>query len=237
MTTELNLIQTEFQDVEKRVLPRFPLTFLLFKIGVDQHAYEVKDISHTGMQIDLKRSDHSYEKDDSISGIVHWRGPTLDIEGQVQWVRGTRIGIAFHKSEEFNNAVKDFLSFDNIIAGMRKVHETHIELPPQLQFWLRSEGPVEIFIWKHSHGELAKIQFIILDNFVEWIDGEGLHSGKLLTQRDSDLPLSLEGEFMFEIDRTLDVNKLQFCKELVRTLPEDYLPSSVVSFVLLKIGD
>jgi len=237
MARELNLIQTEFQDVEKRVLPRFPLTFLLFKIGANEHAYEVKDISHTGMQIDMKHSGHSYEKGDSISGIVHWRGPTLDIEGQVQWVCENKIGIAFHKNDKFNSAVADFLSFDNIITGMRKVHETHLELPPQLKYWLRSEGPVEIFIWKHSHGELAKIQFIILDNFVEWLDGDGLHTGKLLTQRDSDLPLSSEGEFMFEMDRNLDLNKLQFCKELVKTLPDDYLPSSVVSFVLLKLGD
>ncbi len=236
MGRELSLIETNFQDVEKRILPRFPLTFLLFKIGTHDHVNEVKDISHTGMQIDLKDKNHSYQKGDSISGVLNWRGPSLEIEGQVQWIKENCIGISFHRSDKFNTSIKDFLSFDNIIAGMRKVHETYIELPPQLKYWLRSEGPVELFIWQHPHGELAKIQFIIFDNFVEWIDGTGLHSGKLLTQRDSDLPLSLEGEFMFEIDRSLDAFKLQFCKELLSALPENYLPDAVISFVLLKIG-
>jgi hypothetical protein len=236
MATELNLIETDFQDIEKRILPRFPLTFLLFKRENDGHASEVKDISLTGMQVEVSNS-ANFKKGDSVEGTVHWRGPSLTIQGTIQWVNADRIGIEFNQEDGFESRIKDFLSFDNIIAGMRKVHETHIELPAQLKYWLRSEGPVELFVWRHPHGELSKIQFIFFHHFVEWVDGEGISSGKLLTQRDSDLPLSLEGEFMFEIDRSLDVNKIQFCRELMKTLPESYLPEAVVSFILLKLGE
>lgn len=236
MTTELNLIETDFHDIEKRILPRFPLTFLLFKVGDTGHANEVKDISYTGMQIEVSDPE-GYVKGETIKGVIHWRGPSLEIQGTIQWVKGDRVGIEFSCSESFEQDIRQFLSFDNIICGMRKIHETHIELPTQLKFWLRSEGPVEIFVWRHQYGELSKVQFIFFHHFVEWIDGEGISSGKLLTQRDSDLPLSLEGEFMFEIDRSLDRNKIQFCRDLINTLPDGYLPESVVAFIKLKLGE
>ncbi len=237
MVTELNLVENEFNTVEQRKLPRFPLTLLLFRSDKEEHAYEVKDISFTGMQLDMRCSDHHISAGEEIKGKLHWRGLELDIVGLVKWVKESRIGIKFSGNDEFDKKIQEFLSLDNIIAGMRVVHDTHLEMPPLLEFWLRSEGPVELFVWKHPHGAIAKIQFIVMQDFVEWIDGDGLHTGKLLTQRDSDLPLSLEGEFMFEIDRSLDRNKIQFCKELIKKLPAEYLPETVVSFILIKLGE
>jgi hypothetical protein len=118
---------------------------------------------------------------------------------------------------------------------MRCLHETAIELPVGLKYWLRSEGPVEIFVWKDGHDTITKVQFIFLDSFVEWADGAGVSSGKILTQRDSSLPLGMDGEFLFEIDSRTDLSKLQFCKELLNSLPENFLPAEVVSFIMRKL--
>ena len=49
----LNLVKDE-AVLEKRVFPLFPFSSLFFKVDKAGHIFEVKDISHTGMQIEIK---------------------------------------------------------------------------------------------------------------------------------------------------------------------------------------
>ena len=242
MERHLNLIKTEFKELEKRVLPRFPFTYLTFKnegeSQADQKVFEVKDISFTGMQLSLKDGDHKYIPGADISGIIHWRGATLDTKGKVKWVKGHSLGVEFIEDENMSTEVKNFLSIDNIVAGMKPIHKSGLELetPANLKYWLRADGPFEIFIWCHPGGELSRFQIILMENFVEWEDGVGLKSGRVLTQRDLDTPLSLEDEFVFSMDEGVDMEKIRFTLDIIERLSEDHLSATAKDFVKRKLG-
>ncbi len=66
MLRQFNLIKNDAALREKRVLPSFPFCFMIFrpvqKSGNNHtHVYEVKDISHSGMQLALKDGIHHYK--------------------------------------------------------------------------------------------------------------------------------------------------------------------------------
>jgi len=238
MERHLNLIKTDFKETEKRVFPRFPFSYLTFKMKDDEKAFEVKDISYTGMQLSLKDGGHQYKEGQKVEGIVHWRSASLKTVGVVQWVSGQRLGIEFAESESFDAEVKSFLSIDNIVAGMRPVHQTGLELevPANLKYWIRADGPVELFVWCHKDREHSRFQILLLDNFVEWEDGKGIKTGKVVTKRDLDTPLISEDEFIFQIDEGVDMEKIKFAVSIVKALPEDYLPNDTRDFLMVKMG-
>lgn len=239
MDRSFSLIKTGYQDVEKRVFPRFPFTYLTFKgTESDAKVFEVKDISFTGMQLCLKDGGHGYQEGNDLSGSLHWRNACLDINGIVQWVSGQRIGIRFSEDKKLNENLQEFLSIDNILSRMRPVEQgvLGLELPANLKCWLQADGPVEVFVWQHSDGEISKFQILMMESFIEYQDGKGLKTGRVMTKRDMDTPLMTEDEFVFEMDEGLDMNKLQFAKDIVEALPNEYLSNSVEEFLRLKLG-
>jgi hypothetical protein len=239
MQSHLSLIKTGTQDLEKRVFPRFPFSYLLFKAtSCDEITFEVKDISYTGMQICLKDGGHTFRKDESIDGKLNWRGKDLKIDGSIKWVKGQRIGVAFSSDAEFEGKIKDYLSIKNIVSSMRPLHAAGLELetPVDLKYWLQADGPVEVFVWQHNDGEISKFQLILMDSFIEYQDGKGLRSGRILTKRDLDTPLVQADEFVFEIDTVISEERLDFAKDLVRHIPTNFLPQEVNSYLKLKLG-
>lgn len=238
MDQKLSLIKTDYQDIEKRIFPRFPFSFLTFKGQKENHVFEVKDISMTGMQLSLKNGGHTYRKEDPLNGVVHWKGATLEVKGKVMWAQGQRLGVSFEINGPFEDKMREFLSIDNIISGMRPVHKDSLDLdlPSNLKYWLQADGPVEIFVWRHNDGEVARFQIIMLDSFVEYQDGRGLKSGQVLTKRDLETPLVQEDEFLFQVDHALDESKLDFAQKIVHKLPECYLPSEAKQFLEVKLG-
>jgi hypothetical protein len=240
MDRHLNLIKTGYKEIEKRIFPRFPFSYLTFKgkERSDGHVFEVMDISYLGMQICLKNGGHSYITGHDIEGTVHWKGAKLNTIGTVKWVKGTRLGVSFIDSVDFENKVKKFLSVKNIIAGMRPVHNSGLELdlPANLKYWIRADGPVELFIWQHADGELSKFQFILLDHFVEWEDGKGLRTGLVLSKIDYDTPLSFEDEFLFQFEENLNLDVTQMAHRVISEMPEDYLNTDICNFLKTKLG-
>lgn len=239
MENHLSLIKTGFQDIEKRVFPRFPFNYLTFKAkNGSERVFAVKDISYTGMQLSLKDGGHPYKNGQELSGELHWRGSQLSLSAQVKWVHGQRLGLEFSNSASFEGQIKDFLSIENIIKGMRALHKLpmDLELPGDLHYWLQADGPVEVFIWCHKDGEISRFQLIMMDCFVEYQDGKGLKSGRVLTKRDLDTPLVQEDEFVFEMDERLDDERLSFSRDIVSHIPKDFLPESVFDFLRLKLG-
>lgn len=240
MTTHLNLIKSEVRDVEKRVFPRFPFAFMTFKDAncEKQQVYEVVDISLTGMQVSLKNGAHQYRKDSEIEGYLHWKGAELNIEGKVKWTSGHNVGIEFNGEQGQYERVQSFLSIDNIIRGMKALHnsELGLEIPSNLKYWLRADGPYEIFLWQHNDGELARFQVIMLNQFIEWEDGKGVRTGNVLKRRDIDSPLNASDEFLFEIDEITNEEKLNEALTLVGKIPASYLPDMAVEFLTVKLG-
>jgi hypothetical protein len=238
MERHLNLIKTDFKETEKRVFPRFPFSYLTFKMNDDEKIFEVTDISHSGMQLSLKDGGHQYKEGETVNGTVHWRSASLKAKGKVQWVSGQRLGVSFEQSNSFEQEVKSFLSIDNIVAGMRPIHQTgmDLEVPTNLKYWIRADGPVEVFVWCHNDSEHSRFQVLMLDNFVEWEDGKGVKTGKVITKRDLDTPLITEDEFIFQIDEGVDMEKIKFAINIVEALPESYLPAETRDFIKVKMG-
>ncbi len=236
MDRQFDLIKTEYREVEKRVLPRFPFSFLLFRSKDESKVFVVSDISKTGMQICLKDGELKGVVGDSIVGDLQWRGQRLEIKGNIVWVKENRLGVAFDDGVDLQ--IADYFSVENIVAGLRPMHDVQlgVEIPSNLKYWLRADGPMEVFIWKHSDGDFSRLQFILLDTFVEWEDGRGVKSGKVVTKRDVDTPLFSEDEFVFQLDEGVDFSKINFAKDVIEKLSTDLLPQNVIDFMKVKLG-
>lgn len=238
MPNHLNLVESDFEALEKRVLPRFPFCYLTFKCSASpDHVFEVKDISYSGMQIALKSGDHGLTKDQTIHGHIHWNGKELELSGSVAWDTDMRLGVEFSNSATSRAAIDKFLDIDSLAAHLKPVHlvDYGVELPAKLKYWLRADGPIEVFIWKHNDGELAKFQILIMENFVEWEDVKGLKTARVISKRDIDTPLINEDEIVFKIDPSLDDEKISRALSLVRGISEKSLSTETLDFLQLKL--
>ncbi len=236
MERHFDLIKSDYKTVEKRILPRFPFSYLIFK--ANGKVFEIKDISFTGMQLCLKDGGHDYSADTKISGDICWRGNILAINGLVKWAKGKRLGLRFDKIESLKSEIENFLSVENIIAGLRPLHEENIglELPPNLKYWLRADAPFEVFVWQHSDGEFSKFQIIMMNRFVEWQDGVGIKTGQILKFRDHDTPLMAEDEIMFEIDESISIEYVDLVLKIIENVPLEYWDVDAIDFLKTKLS-
>lgn len=238
MERRFNLIKSDFEKHEKRVLPRFPFCYLTFKSDDNSRVFEIKDISHTGMQLALKDDGHEFKEDSALRGHIHWLGKNLDISGTVKWHTKHRIGVEFLKKRDVLEKIEDFLQMEQMVKRLKPLHKVSegLEIPARLKFWLRCDGPVEVFVWQHGDGEMAKAQILFMETFVEWEDGMGLKSGRILSKRNVDSPLLTEDEWVFQMDQDVDVKKLERVKQLISHITDDLLPSEVKTFLARQLS-
>ena len=137
MASHLNLVENEFSNLEKRIFPRFPFGFITFQ-AQGHRTFEVKDISKSGMQIELKNGENKFKVGQKIEGIVHWLKSDLKVTGQVQWCSGNKLGVAFKSSDKNFAEVIRLLSIENLAAGIKVLHNTDfgLEIPNNLKYWL-----------------------------------------------------------------------------------------------------
>lgn len=238
MERRFNLIKSDFEKHEKRVLPRFPFCYLTFKADETSRVYEVKDISHTGMQLSLIDDTDGFGPEATLKGSIHWLGKNLDIAGTVKWSTANRLGVEFAKRREVLEKVQNFLNIEDMVKRLKPLHKVEggLEIPAKLKYWLRSDGPVEIFVWQHGDGEIAKCQALFLEAFVEWEDGLGLKTGRVLSKRNVDSPLLTEDEWVFKIDQNVDPEKLERVKNLIGLIGDELLPSEVRTFIARQLS-
>lgn len=237
MERRFNLIKSDFEKHEKRVLPRFPFCYLTFKADDTSRVYEVKDISYSGMQLSLK-DHHDFKEEHSLKGSIHWIGQKLDVSGTVKWHTPNRIGVEFLKKRELLDKVQDFLDIKSIVKHLKPLHKVSegLEIPARLKYWLRSDGPVEFFVWQHADGEMSKVQILFFEHFVEWEDGFGVKTGRILSKRNVDSPLVNEDEWVFHIDQNIDVSRLEKVKDLTSHLLDEHLPTEVRTFIARQLS-
>lgn len=238
MERRFNLIKSDFEKHEKRVLPRFPFCYLTFKADETSRVFEVKDISHSGMQISLKDNENTFADDTAVRGSIHWLGRKLDVSGTVKWKTQNRIGVEFLKKREVLDKVQDFLKLEEMVKHLKPLHKVSegLEIPARLKYWLRSDGPVEVFVWQHGDGEIAKFQVLLLDVFVEWEDTVGLKTGRILSKRNVDSPLITEDEWVFHIDAEREGSKLEKARELIQLIGADLIPSDTQKLILRQLS-
>ncbi|QDK41555.1 hypothetical protein DOM21_08835 [Bacteriovorax stolpii] len=239
MERHLSLIKTDYQELEKRVFPRFPFGFMIFKEASGaKMVFEVKDISLTGMQLSFKDGTHDYKVGSKIEGELHWRGINVSIKARIQWVREASLGLAFDSSISFEEKMRSFLSFDNIVSHIKPLHKTDmsIDLPNNLMFWLKADGVLDLYVWEHASAGISRFQILMMEHFIEWEEGVGLKTGRVMTQRDLDTPLSLEDEFVFQIDDSAVAEKIEMALGVVRKISDDHLPTDAKEFLIYKLG-
>src|SRR5690606_33734300 len=134
--------------------------------------------------------------------------------------------------------IQNFLSVNNIVRSMRPVHanEMAMDVPSNLKYWVRADGPFEIFVWRHNDGEVARFQIIMMEHLVEWRDGKGVKTGRVISKRDMDTPLLCEDEMVFQLDEHLDEAKLNMASDLVQALGDEHLPEGAREFLGLKLS-
>ncbi|MEX0798423.1 MAG: PilZ domain-containing protein [Bacteriovoracaceae bacterium] len=239
MVGHLNLVKSDFEKLEKRILPRFPFCYLIFKKdNGNGHVFEVKDISHSGMQLALKSGALEAREGEDLRGEIHWLGKTLRVTGNIKWSKENRLGVEFSNQPKLREAVDNFLDVDHFAQSLKPLHkqELGLELPAKLKYWLRSDGPVEVFIWQHNDGELSKFQVLMMENFIEWKDTKGLKTGRVISKRDIDTPLISEDEFVFKLDETIDDQSIEQARKLVNKIDTDKLSQDTLDFLLMKLG-
>ena len=74
-----------------------------------------------------------------------------------------------------------------------------------------------------------------MDGFVEWQDGEGLKTARVISKRDIDTPLINEDEFVFKIDNGLDLAKIDLASDLIDKIEARHLSSEVLDFIKIKL--
>ena len=242
MSQNFSLIKNEFAASEKRIIPRFPLSRMVFKSeDIADHIFEVRDISYTGMQICLKNGEIKAKVFDELNGELHWNGKTIETKGEVRWARKTRtgyyMGIRFNISNGLAQGMEEFLSITRIAQRMRPLHaeEFELEVPTNLKYWLKSDGPGEIFVWQHRDGELSRFQVVLMDKMIEWQDGKGLFTGVVIKHKDLDTPLRTEEEIQFNIDEEPKKPVLQMALDLIAMIPNEYLSKGAVEFIQQKL--
>lgn len=236
MQRHLNLVESDFEHFEKRVLPKFPFSYLIFKSNND--TFEVQDISHSGMQLAIKSGDISENENDILNGTIHWNGKELSIQSKIKWKKLNRIGVEFSNKGALREKVSDFLSLDAFSKAFKPLHseKLNLDLPTKLKYWLHSDGPAQVFIWQHSDGELSKFQIILMESFIEWTDGEGLMSGRVISKRGIETPLIDEDEFVFKIDSALDSGIKSKFKDLISKVDSTKLTEETLRFLSLKLS-
>jgi hypothetical protein len=238
MERHLNLIKSEKQSEEKRVLPRFPFCFLTFRLeDGDGHAFKVKDISYSGMRVELTDGEIAINEHDQIKGALHWTGSKVDIGGNIVWKRENELGVEFINNPKLKEDVTEFLSIKNIVKNFKPLHREQfgLEIPTNLKFWLRADGPLEVFVWQHNDGELSKVQFILMENFVEWEDGQGIKTGTVKSKKSLETPLLNEDEFVFALDSGVNEEKINFARDIILHLHDDFITHEAKSFILRKL--
>jgi hypothetical protein len=238
MERRFNLIKSDFEKHEKRVLPRFPFCYLTFKPDGTARVYEIKDISHTGMQLSLKDEGHGFQAENVLKGHIHWLGKNLDIVGTVKWHTANRIGVEFAKKRDVLEKVQGFLAMEELVKRLKPLHKLDdgLEIPSRLKYWLRSDGPVEVFVWQHGDGEIATCQVLFFETFMEWEDGHGVKTGRILSKRNVDSPLLTEDEWVFQMDADADPEKLARAKNLITHIPDELLPAEVRTFLVRQMS-
>lgn len=243
MERHLSLIKTDYQEMEKRVFPRFPFGFMIFRDESANEAnakmvFEVKDISLSGMQLTFRDGTHNYTQGVNIIGNLQWRGSAIRVQGKVEWIREGRIGLSFDRSLSFEEKMRNFLSFDNIVSHIKPLHksELSLDLPNNLKYWLKADGVLEIFVWEHASSGISRFQVLMMEHFIEWEEGVGLRTAKIMTQRDLDTPLSLEDEFVFQIDEGTVQERIEMALGVVRKIQARDLPLEAREFLVYKLG-
>lgn len=237
MSRTINLIANNEQTELKRVLPRYPMTYLTFKDASFDQALEVVDISAKGMQLHIKYGEIPFKKSQGISGELHWHGRSLKLKASVVWTTKSRVGVEFTMNDG-DQSVIEFFAWSKVKEYLKPIHNMDYpyDLPAKLKYWLRADGPHEIFVWQFGSGELESFSIIIRESIISWDQNQGVKTGRVISKRGVDLPLSTEDEFIFLMDSLCNESLVREAHAFTQVLDEVHLPEMMRDFLKRKLS-
>lgn len=232
------------REIERRVLPHFPLNYLTFKVAVHGQkgqlaptTFEVANLSLSGMQINQKLGDGHFKKGDRVQGMLNWAGSLLNVEGEIVWSREERFfGIAFSKLST-TGKLQEFFSTPEVVKKMRKVdlEDEYLYAKRDLSLWLRSDSVFELFVWQNRDGSFDRVHMSFLEHILEWSVQSGLQTGKIFSQRDILTPLWQEHEHTFTTDEKINIVTQDTFSDIVKNISPQFLNDSYRSFLHSKL--
>jgi len=240
MSAELNLILKTSNKIEKRVLPRFPLNYLTFRLQGEEDrslsTFSVKDISLTGVQLERNSGTKGLEVGSTLKGTLSWYGERCFISAEIKWVKEKRLGLHFEESKIVRSKIESFLEISNFVRNLRPLHKDKYEIhkPQGLKYWLQADGPIELFVWTHTNGEIAKFQIILFKDFIEW-DIKGTQTGDVINKRNLETPLLSEEEFAFQLDPHRNESRIEKAKTFLSKLSTDHIDQITLDFLIRNI--
>ena len=131
----LNLMPSQVKLQEKRIFPRFPFPSMTFKADHLPMAFQVSNISTTGMRILLKNGANPLSQGHSLEGTIHWQNHELRLTARVVWAKHQQAGLAFEQPQK----LRSLLSRKNIMQALKPLHLIPLDSPPpHLKCWLKA---------------------------------------------------------------------------------------------------
>lgn len=230
----INLVASNKQTEIKRVLPRFPICYLTFREAGFHHVFEVVNISATGMQILLKDGKMPFHKESLITGELRWHGHELKLQGKTVWTTFSRAGIEFSMNPEI---IEDFFNWERVGNNLKAVHgmDYPYDLPARLKYWVRSDGPHELHVWQYGSGAIESFSIILREKLVFWEEAQGVSTGRVISKRGVELPLSTEDEYIFLVDSISQKQLIKNALEFAQKLDNKHLPERMREFLIRKL--
>lgn len=236
----LNLVKNDIKIQTKKIFPRFSLGRLLFRTASDsdRHAFCVHDLGLNKMNIQLKDGGHHYKVGEAIAGVVHLKDEKLKVAGVVLWVKKDCLGLEFSEETRSSGEFRAFCGIENLMQGLKPLqinNDGMNDIPLNLKYWLKSDGGIEIFVWDHLDGEIKEFQIFFLGKFVEWKDGIGVQTGKILFVYDIDTPLNEKEEIGIEYDNQFSPQTVNSAMKIALNISEKCLVKDDLKFLQRKL--
>lgn len=243
MERALTLIRNEGERTERRLLPRFPLSLLVFKEGTGGggRVFEIRDISPSGMRIERGRGagPPTHGPGDRIEGRARLRDREVGVRGTVRWARGPGLGVAFDPDPGLRRDVGAFLAGKNAMRGIRRLHDDPSALgrPEGMSHWLRSDGAFELFVWDDGGGGVARFLMLFAGRFAEWRGPLSLQTGTVPHAGGGrGGPEGVE-ERLLRFDPAPDAGTAAQAAGMADALTTEHLPADVLRLVRRKLRE
>jgi|GEM_PF-4748781 len=209
---------------EQRLFPRYALPGLFFRMNYSTLTCEVKNLSHSGMSLEIKdpsRLGEDFVVFSNIEGILKWRGQTKEITGKITRIDRSfgEIGVEFSRLWEIKEW-EEFFSLELLISSIKEVplEDFPFKLPNDLKKWWRGEGVFEALYWINEAKE-ELLQVLLWNDFVEFSSHRTLKTAKMSGKVSVEIgpgPLLDQATFLFDLHK--DEQKVERIKKVLSRL-------------------
>ncbi len=193
--------------------------------------YPVVDASSGGMGIrmvdptDLRL----FSVGTSLEGTLSLRREKFPVVAVVRNAAGDRVGCEFTwpegqatRAKAFREALDLLLSPESLGEALRPAPAAQTESG---SIWYQGPSNTHLWLWRGNDGKYRRMAVLVLGNWIQWDEAEGLHTGALksIVRSDQSIGMVSIDTLLLERDSRTQPNRLQVAKTLIvsSNLPKD----------------